>query len=95
MCPALVGTVTILVGSRSCIKAGHGFFTSCTFINELVQKGAKDGWLKIKKSCTISITKGLKIKKGNKRAIRLQFKMDSPLVDLKLVELASLKINKV
>jgi hypothetical protein len=31
--------------------------------NELVQKGAKDGWLKIKKSCTISITKGLKIKK--------------------------------
>ena len=38
--------------------------------NELVQKGAKDGWLKIKKSCTITITKGLKIKKGNKRAIK-------------------------
>ena len=29
-----------------------------------------DGWLKIKKSCTISITKGLKIKKGIKKAIK-------------------------
>ena len=38
--------------------------------NELVQKGAKYGWLKIKKSCTISITKGLKVKKGNKKAVK-------------------------
>ena len=35
--------------------------------NELVQKGAKGGWLKIKQSCTISITKGLKLKKGIKK----------------------------
>ena len=35
------------------------------------------------KHCTISITKGLKVKKGNKKAIelRLQFRMDSPSVD--------------
>ena len=38
--------------------------------NELVQKGAEDGWLKIKKSCTISITKGLKNKKGIKKATK-------------------------
>ena len=51
--------------------------------NDLVKEGSKQGWLKIKKSCTmsitqgmkikkgctISITKGLKIKKGNKKAI--------------------------
>ena len=49
--------------------------------NELVQKGANVGWLKIKKSCTISITKGLKIKKGSKKAIKTPIKMDSPLVD--------------
>ena len=40
--------------------------------NKLVQKGAKDGWLnlklKIKKSCTISITEGLKVKRASKRA---------------------------
>ena len=39
-------------------------------MTELVQKGAKDGWLKIKKSYTISITKGLKVKKGNKKEIK-------------------------
>ena len=38
--------------------------------DELVQRGATDGWLKIKKSGTISITKGLKNKKGNKKAIK-------------------------
>ena len=36
-----------------------------------------------------------KVKKGNEKAIKTrEFKMGSPLVDLKLVELASLKINK-
>ena len=36
----------------------------------MVQKGAKDGWLKIKKSSTISITKGLKVEKENKKEIK-------------------------
>ena len=42
-------------------------------LNGLVQRGAKDGWLKIKKSCRISITKDLKVKKGNKKAIKTPF----------------------
>ena len=65
--------------------------------NELVQKGVKDDWLKIKTSCTISITKGLKVKKGNKKAIKTLVQDEFTIggSDLKLVELVSSKINKV
>ena len=34
------------------------------------QIASRDRWKQIKKSCTISITKGLKIKKGIKKAIK-------------------------
>jgi hypothetical protein len=37
--------------------------------NELVKEGSKQGWLKIKKSCTMSITQGMKVKKRIKKAI--------------------------
>ena len=51
---------------RSYLSCIHKIWTKLP--NELVQKG----WLKIKKSCTrtISITKGLKVQKGNKEAIK-------------------------
>ena len=42
--------------------------------NELVQKGAKDGWLKIKKSCTISITKVWKLRKELRKRLWLQLR---------------------
>ena len=39
--------------------------------HDLVQKGAKHGWLKIKKGCTVSITNDLKVKKGKRKWLRL------------------------
>ena len=43
--------------------------------------------LKMKKNCTILITKGLKLKskKELRKQLRLQLKIDSPSVDLNLV----------
>ena len=47
--------------------------------DKLVVRGAKYGWLKIKKQCTISITQGMKVKKRN-----MNSGLDSSLLALKV-----------